>query len=202
MIGRGTRPLWVLVLTTCLPGSTAAETETWQVAFVPESTEIRFALDATLHSVHGTAALLPARLTVSPSRGELDGDLIVDARTAETGNARRDRDMHRKVLESERFPRIVLAPSSFAGDLSKDGSSQVRVLGELEIHGGRHPVELDAEVSIRGDEIRVTTGFIVPYVEWGMKNPSKLLLKVAKEVSVEVEATGRISRAREANPQR
>ena len=174
--------------------SAASVADLWRVTFDSDTTRVRFVLDATLHSVHGTATLLPAELTVGPDQGELHGDLIVDARTAETGNVRRDRVMHRKVLESERYPGIMMSLSSFDGDLAMEGASRVRVLGDIEIHGSRHPVELDVDVSILGDEIQLTTRFMVPYVEWGMKDPSKLVLRVAKQVSVEVEAAGTISR--------
>jgi len=189
----GSSLLCGLLVAVSLPTSAFSDEEIWRVTLDSEPTEIRFVLDATLHSVHGTIALLPSELTVLPTQGELRGDLIADARSAESGNARRDRDMHRKVLESERFPHITLSPSSFEGDLTLNGDSRVRVWGKLEIHGSRHPVEIDVEVSIVGDEVRLTTGFTVPYVKWGMRDPSKLLLRVAEEVSVEVETVGRIS---------
>ena len=182
------------LVATFLPTSAFPDADTWRVTLDSNKTEIRFVLDATLHSVHGTAVLLPAELIVFPDQGEIHGDLIVDARTAETGNARRDREMHRKVLESERYSHIVLSLSNFEGDLSMEGASRVRVLGDIEIHGSRHPVELDVDFSKLGDEIQLTTRFVIPYVEWGMKDPSKLVLRVAKEVRVDIEAAGRISR--------
>ena len=193
MRGIGSSLLCGLLLAASVPTSASSDEEIWRVTLDSESTEIRFILDATLHSVHGTVALLPSELEVLPTQGEIRGDLVADARSAESGNSRRDRDMHRKVLESDRFPSIVLSPTSFEGDLTLDGSSRVRVRGDLEIHGSRHLVELDVEVSIVGDEVRLATEFTVPYVEWGMRDPSKLLLKVAKEVSIEVEAVGRVS---------
>jgi hypothetical protein len=47
-------------------------------------------------------------------------------------------------------------------------------------------------VQISADTVTATTRFTVPYVEWGMKNPSRLLLRVSKQVEIEVSAKGTI----------
>ena len=42
-------------------------------------------------------------------------------------------------------------------------------------------------------EAEVTvTNFVIPYVQWGMKNPSNFLLKVNDKVEIRVQAVGRI----------
>jgi hypothetical protein len=40
-----------------------------------------------------------------------------------------------------------------------------------------------------GDAITLKTHFTVPYVEWGLKDPSVLVLGVNKTVDIDVEAT-------------
>ena len=45
-----------------------------------------------------------------------------------------------------------------------------------------------------GDVVTATTRFTVPYVAWGMKNPSKFLLRVSKQVEIEVIAKGTIKK--------
>jgi hypothetical protein len=34
----------------------------------------------------------------------------------------------------------------------------------------------------------------MPYVKWGMKNPSTLLLRVSDQVEIDVHASGRVAR--------
>ena len=36
--------------------------------------------------------------------------------------------------------------------------------------------------------------FVVPYVDWGMKDPSNFLFKVNKSVEIDVEASGHVKR--------
>ena len=45
-------------------------------------------------------------------------------------------------------------------------------------------------VEVDGDRLTGTATLEVPYVEWGMKDPSKLLLRVEKFVTVEIDLEG------------
>jgi hypothetical protein len=40
--------------------------------------------------------------------------------------------------------------------------------------------------------VQASTKFIVPYEEWGMKNPSTLFLKVDKTVAISISAAGEV----------
>jgi hypothetical protein len=44
-----------------------------------------------------------------------------------------------------------------------------------------------------GDQVKASTGFDVPYQDWGMKNPSTFLLKVENKVKIDVSAVGNIA---------
>ena len=161
----------------------------------PAATEIRLTLGATLHTVHGTVALESGEIHIDMAGGALAGRVIVDATSAETGHEGRDRDMHRKVLESERFGRFVLEPRRLVGALDRAGTSQVEIHGDLSIHGDTHTVVLPAEVSIDGERLTATATLEIPYVAWGMKNPSKFLLRVSKVVQVEITVAGTLADA-------
>jgi polyisoprenoid-binding protein YceI len=173
-----------------------AHAETYRYQLDPATTEIRFLLDATMHKVRGTAALAGGEIRFDGESGAAQGEVVIDATSMETGNAKRDRDMHTKVLESESFPEIALTIEGFEGDFDAKAPSEVVVSGRLRIHGDEHPLRLEMSLTPRGDRLEAATSFVVPYVAWGMKNPSKALLRVGKEVEVTIEAQGRISVAR------
>ena len=47
--------------------------------------------------------------------------------------------------------------------------------------------------TVAAGAVTATTQFTVPYVAWGMKNPSKFLFKVSKQVEINVAAKGTLS---------
>jgi polyisoprenoid-binding protein YceI len=165
-----------------------------QLKLDPAATEVSFVLGATMHKVRGSFALVRGEVIYDPATGVLSGEIVVDATSGNSGNSRRDRDMHRKVLESEGFPTIVLRPVRLEGELPSAGDAQMRVAALMELHGGEHPVEIPVAVTVDGTTLGLSASFEVPYVEWGLKDPSKLVLRVAKEVLVTVDAVGTLTR--------
>lgn len=158
------------------------------------STRIAFTLGATLHTVEGSFAVREGRISFDPAGGRATGRVVVDATSGDTGNAKRDRKMHREVLESERYPEIVFTPSSVAGHLAPQGTSHVTLAGTVSLHGGSHPLSIPTDVTVDGDRVTATGTFAVPYVEWGLEDPSAFILRVEKHVDVTLEAVGRLER--------
>jgi polyisoprenoid-binding protein YceI len=169
----------------------ARDTLPWVLRLDPGATRIDFELAATLHTVRGTLPLREGTVRFDPDTGAVAGRVVVDATGAETGNARRDRNMHRDVLESRRHPQIVFEP----GRLEVTARTAERLAGTLHgrilLHGASHrvaiPVEAERERPGRG---RVTGRFEVPYVAWGLRDPSTLLLRVDDRVTLTFEARG------------
>ena len=156
-----------------------------------DATEVSFDLGATLHTVHGSIPVVSGELRFDLERGTASGAVVLDARRAETGNDRRDRKMHETVLESATYPEIVFRPGTATGSLDAEGRGRLRVEGVVELHGGSHPIVLDATVERDGDRAVGTATFRVPYVDWGLRDPSAFVLRVDKEVVVQVRAVGR-----------
>lgn len=189
------RPVIVLAAAVTLVAPGPARPADQMLSLDIERTVIRFTVGATLHQVEGTVRVEHGKIRFHPEGGAASGEIVIDATSAETGNRRRDRDMHEKVLESDRFGTFVLRPTATTGVLAPSGPSQVELRGELEIHGGVHSISLPAELTVDGDRVTGTASLEVPYVDWGMKDPSKLLLRVKKLVKVEITLAGALSAA-------
>jgi polyisoprenoid-binding protein YceI len=159
----------------------------------PEDTQVSFTLAATLHTVKGRVSAVQGEIRVDTVSGRAEGEIILDARTAETGNRQRDAKMYRDVLMTEKHPEIVLRPVEIQGKLAKMGPSQVEVLGEILIAGRKHPLRFSARLDRRGTRVEGRASFVVPYVAWGLSDPSTFLLRVAKEVEVTINFVGQVS---------
>ncbi len=159
----------------------------------PQHTTIKFTLDDVLHSVHGSFQLTRGDLRFDPATNKLSGEIVLDAKSGETGNGMRDRKMHKEVLESERYPEIAFQPERVEGTVALQGNSAVRVHGIFSIHGAEHEMTIPAEVSMSPDHWSAKLHFSVPYVSWGMKNPSTLFLRVSELVEVEMMASGTVT---------
>jgi polyisoprenoid-binding protein YceI len=166
-----------------------------RLALDPAGTRVLFELDAGLHTVRGTARMTQGEIVFDPDAGSATGRIHVDARSLQSGNGSRDRTMHSDVLESARFPDIVLIPDRLEGDLPAEGEGDVTLSGTLEIHGAGHPVRVPARVRVAAGRLTGTARFTIPYVAWGMKDPSVFILRVKKEVAITLELSGLLTPA-------
>ena len=145
-----------------------------------------------LHTVHGTFKLVSGNIVFDPRTGNASGEILVDAKSGESGNHARDGKMQKEVLESARYPEITFIPKHVSGSLSSQGSSTLQVQGVFRIHGGDHDLTLSLPVQAQGSRATATTKFDVPYQAWGMKNPSTLFLKVDNKVEIDISAVGTV----------
>jgi len=158
----------------------------------PAQTTARFTLGG-LHSVHGSFQLKRCQIPFDPVSGKIGGEVVFDATSGQTANGSRDRKMHKEVLESERDPEITFRPDRVEGKVAVEGVSTVRVHGLFGIHGAEHEIMVPVEVTLNGDRWTASSQFPVPYVKWGMKNPSVLFLRVGDSVNVEFHGAGTTS---------
>jgi polyisoprenoid-binding protein YceI len=153
----------------------------------PAQAKVDFTLGSLLHTVHGTFQLKRGTLSFDPQSGKASGELVVDATSGESGSPARDKRMHASILESARYPEIVFRPDRVDGKVAAEGKSQVQLHGIFAIHGAEHEIILPTTVEAEAGQYNVNTTFEVPYVKWGMKNPSTLMLRVSDKVEITIQ---------------
>lgn len=162
------------------------------LVFDPPQTQIRWTLDAFVHTVHGTFQLRSGTVRFDPATGNASGELIADARSGASGNGSRDGKMHRSVLESAKFPDVIFKPKHVEGQVPAQGTAMLQVHGSFLLHGSEHEATLPIQVTVEPGRIGAESKFSIPYVAWGLKNPSTFVLRVGEKVDLEIHAAARI----------
>ena len=98
--------------------------------------------------------------------------------------------MHANVLESQRFPEIAFLPERISEVRGNSRQRGATVHGRIKIHGGEHPFAIPVEADVDQSRIRIRARFVLPYVQWGMKDESTFLLRVGKTIAVDIDAVG------------
>jgi polyisoprenoid-binding protein YceI len=160
----------------------------WSLQFEPTKTDVQFTLHDVLHTVHGSFKLKRGSIHFDPDSGKASGEIVVDVASGASGSDARDHRMHKEVLESQRYPEATFIPDHVNGKFLAQLTSQVDVHGMLRIHGADHELTLHFEVQ-PGEQFTATTHFTIPYVDWGMKNPSNFVLKVDKTLDMDIKTT-------------
>jgi polyisoprenoid-binding protein YceI len=156
----------------------------------PDATKVQFTLTDPLHTIHGTFGLKRGTIDFDTETGKASGRVVVDVASGNSGSDARDSRMHANVLESKKFPEAVFTPDHIEGALSIAGASTVKVHGTFTIHGAQHEITMNVQTSGSAVRLHAAMAFEIPYVAWGMKDPSNFFLKVSKTVHMSIEAEG------------
>ena len=184
-------PLTLAVLT-ALPQHAAPRPTASEITFGvdPAQSKVHWTLESTVHTVHGTFAFKNGSMQVDTSTGKVTGEIVVDATSGNSGNDGRDKKMHREVLESGKYSDIIFRPDRVAGRISQQGVCSVQMHGVLVLHGSEHELTVPIQGELAGDHWTGTAKFHVPFIDWGLKNPSNFFLKVNHAVEIELEMKG------------
>jgi polyisoprenoid-binding protein YceI len=158
--------------------------------FVPAKSTVNFTLGDILHTVHGSFKLKRGAIRFNPATNEIRGEILVEAASGNSGSSGRDKRMQNEVLESARYPDVTFRPDRVEGKFSDVGASTVQVRGMFGIHGTEHEITIPVRVEMLPGQWTATSHFTVPYVKWGMKNPSTFVLRVEQSVEIEIQASG------------
>jgi polyisoprenoid-binding protein YceI len=159
----------------------------------PNQSRVEFTLGDILHTVHGTFHLKSGGLRFDPTTGVAEGQLTVDADSGDSGSKARDRRMKNEILETQDYPDIIFAARQVKGSIASQGKSQVELDGIMVLHGSSHPLKIAVPLTVNGDTASADIPFEIPYVKWGLKNPSTLFLRVSEKVEINVHVVGRFT---------
>jgi hypothetical protein len=103
--------------------------------------------------------------------------------------------MHKEVLESAHHGEIVFRPDRVEGKISDQGTCNVQVHGVFVLLGKEHELTVPVQAKLGAEHWTGNAKFGVPFIDWGLKNPSNFLLRVDHVVEVELELKGSVHRA-------
>jgi polyisoprenoid-binding protein YceI len=182
---------WLSALLFLISGSLFAQEQTFQLN--PEKTSVHFTLGDVLHTVHGTFQAKSGTIHFNPATGQSSGSFVIDAASGDSGNQGRDHKMHKEILESQKYGEISFSPTRIIGPVPTQGDGTVQMDGIFRLHGSDHPLSLTVPVTVNGNDLTARLHFVIPYVAWGLKNPSTFVLRVSKEVAIDIDASGRLT---------
>ena len=162
------------------------------LAVDPAQSTVHWTVDSSLHTVHGTFNIKSGRVHFDPQTGKAGGEVVVSATSGESGSDKRDARMHKEILETARYPEAVFRASQVEGKVLPSGACDIKLHGTFSIHGAEHEIVAPVHAELSADHWKGTATFEVPYVAWGIKDPSNFLLKVKKVVNVEIDMSGPI----------
>lgn len=181
------------VLAVGVGGPPPAGAESLTMILDTQRTTIQWVLGGFPDTVHGTFRLAQGVVRFDQDSGTADGCLRVDAATGQSGNPSRDRKMHEQILETARYPQVTLRPTRLQGALPAEGTGALSLEGLLSLHGAQRPVTLPARATRHGSSVTAGATLTIPYVAWGLVDPSVFIFRAAKTVDLELHAIGTIA---------
>jgi polyisoprenoid-binding protein YceI len=186
-----------LVVLSALPQHAAPQPPAGEIVLEldPAQSKVHWTLESTIHTVHGSFAFKQGTLRLETSTGKASGEITVDAASGNSDNDGRDKKMHKEVLESGKYAEVVFRPDRVEGKIATQGKFTAQVRGMFALHGGQHELTVPVQAEFAGDRWTGSAKFSVPFIDWGLKNPSNFFLKVNHAVEIELEMKGTLQGA-------
>ena len=160
----------------------------------PDTSEVKMTLDTNHEVVHGAFHVQSGSIEFDRNIPRMSGSVVVVAGSGKTGNGSRDKRMNKEILRVEQYSSISFEPKSYAGTIAASGDSTVQVKGLFTLLDMPHEITVPMLIHLDGATATATTHFLVPYIQWGLKDPSLLFWKTAKEVKIDLALSGQLSK--------
>ena len=158
----------------------------------PAKSEVKMTLKTTHEIVNGTFHVQAGSIEFDRSTLKMGGSVVVAAGSGDTGNGSRDKKMNKDILKVGQYAVVTFEPKSFTGALAGVGDSNLQVTGVFTLLGTPHEITVPMVVHLEGGSATAKAHFIVPYVQWGLKNPSFLIWKAENDVAIDLSLMGRL----------
>jgi polyisoprenoid-binding protein YceI len=182
----------VLALAVLLVPAALAQHQTFAVN--PDASEVKITLKTTHELVHGAFHIQSGSVEFDRSTSKMSGSVVVLAGSGKTGNGSRDKRMNKEILQVEQHATVSFEPKSYAGIIAPSGDSTIQVTGIFTLLGTPHEITIPMLVHLEGTTATAKAHFAVPYVQWGLKDPSFLFWKAEHDVAIDLFLTGPLSK--------
>jgi polyisoprenoid-binding protein YceI len=141
-----------------------------------------------------------ARLgSAGPEGGTLRLSVVADSvaeigeKFSEDERKKINQDVHAKVLEAPKYPRIDFQGTAVSATSLGENRYQVRIDGQLTLHGVTKPLTIPAEVTVRGDTLTARGEFTLKHSDYGLERLSAVggLVKASDPIAFSFDLVGR-----------
>ena len=182
----------VLALTLAFAPAALAQHQTF--AINPDASEVKMKLNTTHEVVNGTFHVQSGSIEFDRNATKMSGNVVVAASSGKTGNGSRDKKMNKDILKVDQYTTVSFAPKTYTGTIPVSGDATIQVSGVFTLLGTPHDLTIPMRIRIDGTKATAKAQFIVPYVHWGLKNPSFLVWKAEDNVAIDLDLAGQISK--------
>jgi len=158
-----------------------------------DASDVKMKLNTTHEVVNGTFHIQSGSINFDRTASHISGIVIVAADSGKTGNDSRDKKMNKDILKVDQFATVSFAPKTYNGTIVASGDSTIQVSGVFTLLGTAHDLTIPMQIHIDGSKATAKAHFIVPYVQWGLKNPSFMIWKADNDVAIDLNLVGQVS---------
>jgi YceI-like domain len=181
----------VLAFALTLAPAALAQHQTFAVN--PDASEVKMKLNTTHEVVNGNFHVQSGSVEFDRSATRISGTIVVAAGSGKTGNDSRDKKMNKDILKVDQYTTVSFSPKTYTGTILASGDSTIQVSGVFTLLGTPHDLTVPMQIHIGGSKATAKAQFVVPYVQWGLKNPSFLIWKAENDVAIDLSLVGNIT---------
>jgi polyisoprenoid-binding protein YceI len=182
----------VFALAAVLAPAALAQHQTFVVN--PDASEVKITLKTTHELVNGTFHVQSGSIEFDRTAPKMSGSVVVHAGSGKTGNDSRDKKMNKDILKVEQYATVSFEPKTYTGAIALSGDSKLQVTGIFTLLGTPHEITIPILVHLEAAAATAKAHFVVPYVQWGLRNPSFLIWKAEDDVAIDLVLAGRLSK--------